>query len=204
MSVSSTSANPARRKPQQARAAHRRATLLNAAATLIGDHGYDAVTMTAIAEHAQASIGTLYDYFPDTPALAVALKIQYAEEIDAHWKDLLDAPLPASKTALAKLFIEGMLTFVRDRPAYLPLLDAPIAYTRSAAARQPLRRTVAHALQTLSPKLPADRAYIHAQVIVQLLKSLIAVYQQAPPKDRDQVAEEFKKLMKLYLIETLK
>jgi AcrR family transcriptional regulator len=202
--VSSTSAIPPRRQPQQARATLRRAAFLSAAATLIGQHGYDAVTMTAIAEQARASIGTLYDYFPDKPAVAIALKMQYAEVIDAHWKNLLAPPLPPSIKALAHLFIEGMLTFVHQRPAYLPLLDAPIAYTRSAAARQPLRRTVAHALQALRPKLPPGRAYIHAQVIVQLLKSLIAVTQQAAPRDRTQVAEEFKKLMNLYLIQTLK
>ena len=75
--VPSTSATPPRRAPQQARAAIRRAKFLEVAANLIGEIGFDALTMTAIAEHAGASIGTLYDYFPDKQALGMAIMAQY-------------------------------------------------------------------------------------------------------------------------------
>ncbi len=159
--------------------------------------------MTAIAEQAKASIGTLYDYFPDKQAIAVALKIQLTEQADARWKVLLSNPAGIPKAALADLFIEGALTLVRELPAYLPLMGAPVAYTRSASLRRPLRKTIVGALQTMNPSLPDDRAFITAEVIVQLIKSLLTLYREAAPKERAQVAEEFKKLMRLYLVEAL-
>jgi AcrR family transcriptional regulator len=202
MRVPSTFTTPQRRAPQQARAALRRARFLEVAEQLIGQHGYDAVTMTAIAEQAGASIGTLYDYFPDKQSIALALMARYAEEKDAQWKALLENSGNLTRTALADLFVEGTLRFMRERPAYLPLMGAPVAYARSKSRRRPLRMTIARALQTMNPKLTDDRAFIHAEVIVQLIKGLLAVYKEAVPKERDRVAEEFKKLMRLYLMES--
>ncbi len=172
------------------------------AARLIGELGYEAVTMTAIAAQAQSSIGTLYDYFPDKQAIALALKIQYTEEADAHWKTLLSHPAGMTKPALADLFVEGALTLVRERPAYLPLMG--VVYARSASLRRPLRKTIVGALQTMNPKLPENHAFVIAQVIVQLIKALLLVYKESAPKERALVAAEFKKLMRLYLMETLR
>jgi AcrR family transcriptional regulator len=173
------------------------------AARLIGQLGYEAVTMTAIAEQAEASIGTLYDYFPDKQAIALALKAQYTEEADAYWKALLRNPAGLTRAALADLFVEGALMLVRDRPAYLPLMGASVAYSRSHSLRRPLRKTIVGALQTMNPKLAEDRAFITADVIVQLIKGLLTVYREAAPKEREKVTQEFKKLLRLYLMESL-
>ena len=182
----------------------RRAKFLEVAAHLIGELGFEAVTMTAIAEHSHASIGTLYDYFPDKQTLAQALAAQYAEEADGHWKRLLEGASTLKKAALADLFVEGALAFARERPAYLPLIGAPFFYSRSAAARRPLRRTFADALRRLNPKLTADRAFLSAQIIVELIKGLLAVCKQIDPKDTDLVTVEFKRLMRNYLIEVVR
>lgn len=159
--------------------------------------------MTAIADLAHASIGTLYDYFPDKPALALALITRYTEEAEAHWAKLLQRPPARGRASLADVLIDGILAFVRDRPAYLPLLGAPLALTRSRAAREPLRRTFAVALQNLKPGLASDRAFLNAQVIVEIIKGMLGVYRQATPKDRDAVVTEFKKVMRLYLTHAL-
>ena len=193
-----------RRKPQQARASARRGRFLEVAAHLIAQSGYDAVTMTAIAENAQASIGTLYDYFPDKPALALALLARYTEEADAHWKALLTPARLRSKAVLADVFIEGILDFVRQRPAYLALLDAPIAYARTKSARRPLRRTIARAFKRLHPEMPAKQAVLVAEIIVTLIKSFLAVYRRAAARDRAQVEAEFRRLLRLYLVDQFK
>ena len=175
---------------------------LEVAALLIHELGYEAVTMTAVAEHASASIGTLYDYFPDKLTLAQALAAQYAEEADEHWKELLGGPLTLERQDLADLFVEGALAFVRKRPAYLPLFGAPFVANRSPAARQHLRKTFADALRRLEPSLTSDRALIRAQVIVELIKALLAVCKQLASKDREPVTEEFKRLISFYISES--
>lgn len=173
--------------------------MLRAAEQLFGSAGYESVTMTAIAEQANASIGTLYDYFPDKPAVALALLTQYTHEADAHWAKFLQPPSAQSGDSVADVFIEGVLEFVRDRPAYLPLFGAPIVHTRSRAAREPLRRTIAAALQNVKPGLSADQAFLTAQVMVEIIKGMLRVYRQAAAKDREAVIAEFKKVMRLYL-----
>jgi AcrR family transcriptional regulator len=202
MRVASTSAS-ARREPQQERAARRRAKFLKVAERLIADHGYEGVTMTAIAAGAGASIGTLYDYFPDKTALAVVLKTEYVALGDAHWKALLSAEVERSREGLAELFVEGALQLVKELPAYLELMAAPVMYTRSASLRRPLRKSVAGALRAMNPKLEEERAVITAEVIVQLIKGMLTVYREAMVKDRERVVVEFKKVFRLYLVETL-
>lgn len=199
----STIANT-RRRPQQARAALRRAQFLEAAASLIGEAGYEAVTMTAIAEKAGASIGALYDYFPDKQSLAQALLAQYIEEADAHWTVLMSHRAALNKTTLADLFVEGALDFLGKRPAYLPLFGTAVVCPRSTAARHQLRKTIADALQRLNPRKTSERAFTSAHVIAELIKALFAAYKHSAPKDRDEVVGEFKKIMRLYIGEALR
>ena len=199
MSMSSTFASGSRRSPQQARATQRRAKFLEVAAKLIGEQGYEIVTMMAIAAEAGASIGTLYDYFPDKRSVALALLSEYVEQADAHWAAILSGARTMTESELSELFIEGILTFVRAHPACLPLLTAPIGYSRTAEARQPLRRTIADALRKTKPSISADRAFMSAQVIVQLMKGMLALYKQVAAKDEKAVTAEFKALMLAYV-----
>ena len=202
-SASARPKQPERREPQQERAARRRAKLLKVAEKLIAEHGYEGVTMTAIAAGAGASIGTLYDYFPDKPALAVALKTEYVALGDAHWKELLGNAAGMTREELATLFVEGALGLAKELPAYLELMAAPVMYTRPASLRRPLRRSVVGALRAMNPKLEEERALIYVEVIVQLIKGMLTVYRESAVKEREKVVGEYKKLFRLYLIETL-
>ena len=57
--------------PRKQRA--RREALLNAAADLFSTHGFDAVTVSDIAQAADLATGTVYNYFPTTTALLMAI-----------------------------------------------------------------------------------------------------------------------------------
>ena len=159
--------------------------------------------MTAIAEHSHASIGTLYDYFPDKQMLAQALAVQYAEEADEYWKQLLDRPSIRGNTALAELIVEGALAFAAERPAYLALFGSPLVFARTAAVRRPLRRTFAAALLRLNSAMTAERAFLSAQIMFELIKGLWTVCKHTDTKHREIAAMEFKKLMRFYLSEVM-
>lgn len=64
---------PLRNEPVQARSTARLAALLDAAAAVVDEIGYERLTTAMVAEHAGASIGTVYRYFPDRIALLQAL-----------------------------------------------------------------------------------------------------------------------------------
>src|ERR1700743_1333140 len=122
--MASTLSNPVRVKPQQERATLRLANFLDVAADLFAEIGYEATTMTAIAERSGSGIGTLYHYFPDKQSMAFALLNQYAQKVEAYWKALMKQAETLSHTAFAEAFLERVVEFLRERPAYLKLLAA--------------------------------------------------------------------------------
>jgi AcrR family transcriptional regulator len=65
------------------------AAMLDAAGAVFAESGFDAATMTAIAERSGSSIGALYQYFPNKLTLARALREQYGEEMALRWSGLI-------------------------------------------------------------------------------------------------------------------
>src|SRR6201993_2794660 len=129
MRMSSILSNPVRVAPQQERSTRRLAGFLDAAAELFAEVGYEAATMTAVAERGGSSIGALYNYFPDKQSIAFTLVSQYSQEVEAHWKPLMEQAEILTHAEFADQFIERINQFVQERPAYLSLLAAPIRFS---------------------------------------------------------------------------
>jgi AcrR family transcriptional regulator len=72
-----------RRVPRQARGERRIAAILEAAAQVFYEVGFDAATTGMIAERAQTAIGSLYDFFPNKEAIAQRLSEQFCEDLRA-------------------------------------------------------------------------------------------------------------------------
>ena len=197
--MSSTSSNAVRVAPQQERSTRRLANFLDAAAELFGEVGFEAATMTAIAERSGSGIGTLYHYFPDKQTIGFALMHQYAQELEAHWKPLMEQAATLTHQAFGELFIEYVTEFVQERPAYLKLIAAPIKFSRDAAARRGLRMAIANAFRAKTPSLTAERALLAANVAVQLVRGMTTLYAEAAPREKPLVIAEYKKIMALYL-----
>jgi len=89
-----------RNEPVQARSAARLAGLLDAAAAVIDELGYERLTTAMVAERAGASIGTVYRYFPDRIAVLQALGARNLDRVlskvteevtDARHENWIDA-----------------------------------------------------------------------------------------------------------------
>jgi len=199
MRMPSISSSTVRREPQQERSTRRLASFLDAAAELFVEAGFEAATMTTIAERSGASIGTLYHYFPDKHSVASALLNQYAQELEAHWKPLMEQAKTLTPQRFADCFIERITDFVKERPAYLALLTAPTRFSRDPAARKALRVAIANAFRIKNPSLSSERALLAANVALQTVKGLTVLYSAATPKEKPVVVDEFKKLLTLYL-----
>src|ERR1700727_3208704 len=122
----SISSSPIRVAPQQERSTRRLAGFLEAAAELFVEVGYEAATMTAVAERSGASIGALYNYFPDKQSIAFTLVNQYSQELEAHWKPLMEQAEILPHAEFADQFIERITQFVDQVPGYLTLRAGPI------------------------------------------------------------------------------
>ncbi|MEX3930794.1 TetR family transcriptional regulator [Paraburkholderia phymatum] len=203
--MSLASDNPkVRRVPQQERAAKRVDALLDAAGEVIAERGFEAATMTAIAERAGTSIGAVYQYFPNKHALVLALRTRYGNEMDAQWSALGEAAQAWSVDELVERLFALMVEFMAARPAYLPLLSVSLNFRRDAAARNRLRGKFAELFQRYSPALPDDDAFRVAEVTLQVVKSLSPLYAAAKPKERKPLVDEYKTVVSSYLAARLR
>ena len=69
-----------RKRPQQARSRATIDAILDAAAHILGERGWAGLTTNAVAEAAGASIGSLYQYFPDKLALIDAVRRRHFDD----------------------------------------------------------------------------------------------------------------------------
>jgi AcrR family transcriptional regulator len=170
--MSSDTQTQAARLPKRARGKQRVAALLQAAAAVFAEKGYEAATMTEIAARAGAPIGSLYQFFPVKETLADALVQNYASMLAA---DL--STLEARAGGIdAKTLVDGLFGLLRahprERAAALPLAEARMdERTRRIAFRHMLRKHIAAILRVRDPALHMDAARDMAMVVLQLMKA---------------------------------
>jgi len=203
MRSSSISSRAVRVAPQQERSARRLAGFLQAAAELFSEIGFEATTMQAIADRSNSSIGALYNYFPDKESVATTLLNGYADEL--HWRiqALMEHSEKLSTVQFAGWFIDCIIDFARERPAYLNLHSVPIRVRRDPAARRALRAIIANAFLSKNPNLSSERALLTANVAVQIVKGLINLYLESDTKTKPLVVAEFRRVLTSYLEEVL-
>ena len=80
-----------RRLPQQSRSQKRVTQILEAAARVFGEVGYEAASTTAIAKQAKTSVGSLYRFFPDKAAIFQALASFYMDRVREVFSEMLSS-----------------------------------------------------------------------------------------------------------------
>jgi AcrR family transcriptional regulator len=107
-----------RRAPTQERSARRLSAVLEAAGALADERGHELVTTTDIARRAGISIGTLYRFFDDKPAVYRALALIHLEEFVARLEQRLATDQPASPEAAADLGVALYVEMRRTVPGF--------------------------------------------------------------------------------------
>jgi AcrR family transcriptional regulator len=194
----------AAKEPKRARGKQRVAALIDAGAELFAEKGYEATTMTEIAQRAGAAIGSLYQFFPSKEALAEALFNRYAERAAQSFTRVEELAPGRSARELANLIIDYKLALRTDR-------DATIALSSSVAGiverRKPLgdalRGRIASILRAANGSLSEDEAAAAAIIISQVMKMIPAL--AATEDERPlRLIGEARKLMALYIAEVLR
>ena len=98
-------ASPRRKRPQQARAQETVERIKQAMLDLIAEEGYAAASTNQIAKRAKVNIASLYQYFPNRQAIALALYEGSSAELAQRVHKSLLANMPSacrwSKESLA-------------------------------------------------------------------------------------------------------
>ena len=107
-----------RTEPIQQRSADRLNRLLDSAAEIVDEIGFDRLTTAMIAERAGAAIGTVYRYFPDRIAVLVALRERAVQRFRLRSMELMRAAGPTSVWDAVDSGITAFVELYRSEPGF--------------------------------------------------------------------------------------
>ena len=183
--------------PRRSNGKLRVAAILEAAAALIDEKGFDGTTMADIAESSGTKVGSLYRFFPNKESVADTL-LEYGLEY-------MVAAFDQFQTDVSELSVDnladGLMTLVCElfaKPGFRKLLDSGKEWSEK---REHLRRSVLQrigkCLKAYSPSLSKKAAADMAVVI--LLHSKTVATNRAVFASRLGISVEFRDMTRLYL-----
>jgi AcrR family transcriptional regulator len=110
-----------RNEPVQARSTARLSSLLDAAAAVVDEIGYERLTTAMVAEKAGASIGTVYRYFPDRIVVLQNLSARYLSEFTERGFSGLAGSDATSWADALGVTIDALVEFFRTEPGFKSL-----------------------------------------------------------------------------------
>ena len=193
---------PLRRRPAQQRSAQRVERMLDAAANLLNEQGYEALTTTAIAKRAGVAVGSLYQFFPDKRAVVQSLTqrnletfmTEVSERVAVddreHWWDVVDA------------LLDIYLRMHREVPGFARVHFGDVVDRRLLDERRDNNSVLADSLsEVIAAKLglaPSEIA-LPITVAVEAADALLNLAFTRDPRGDAAIVDETKSLLKGYL-----
>jgi len=187
-------------KPQRRAGEERVAALLQAAAEVIAEKGYDAATMAEVAARAGAQIGSLYRFFPNKDVLANALVDRFRARIAAAFDSIESQIATLSSSAFADALLDVLMELRGETQPIVALLEARSEWSvRRLEFRRELRRRIARTLMLRCPKLRKNQAEDVAVVVLQNVKSMAALTLELGEDVRPGALVELRTMTRQYL-----
>jgi len=197
----SASVHPPRRR--QARGQRRIDLLLDVAALVFAEVGFEAATTNVIAARAGISPGSLYQFFPNKDAIAEALADRFVarlRETQAIFGPEIEY-LPLDE--LIDHVIDPLVVFHSAHPGFQALFSGSIVSPRLATAVQGFLGAVVSRAEAIfavrAAHLPPDRRARCARVSVELVRALLPLVVASDPAERDAMISELKAVQRGYL-----
>ncbi len=192
------------RAPQRHRGRLRVAALMQAAATVFAEKGFDAATMTEIAASAGAPIGSLYQFFPNKEAVADALLERYGELIEAGLQNIERRAAVLPPAALADALLDLIVGLRQETGAAFALLDAHSDWSaRRAELRHMARRYIASMLKSREPQLSSVLVEDMAVVLLQNMRAMAALIAAQGREAEAGALDELRDMTRFYLVKRL-
>jgi AcrR family transcriptional regulator len=158
--------------PVQARSNARVTALLDAAAKVVHDKGYEDLTTANVAEAAGASIGTVYRYFEDRVKVLEALAIRNLERTDRRFRDALEQVKGSAPNDAIDVMFEMYLDMFRTEPGFRSLRLGDVLDIRPRNRESRLTT----AARTMTEQLSLRFGFANdAATVLEIEKSLVAV-----------------------------
>jgi AcrR family transcriptional regulator len=183
--------------PQRSNGKLRVAAILEAAAAVIAEKGYEGATMAEIAARSGTKIGSLYRFFPNKESIADTIIVSARENLDAVF-DRFDAGANSLSIRALADDLMALIFELFTRPAFMKLLDAgPDWSVKREEFRSALLGRTAKTLVIHTPNLSKKSAGDIALVI--LLNAKAVATHQAFFDSESRAADEFRDMTRLYL-----
>src|SRR5687767_3537228 len=170
--------NPKRRVPLQKRSQERVQRILDAAAELFAERGFDAATMEEIAARAETSIGSVYQFFPNKRAVFDEINRRYHERLVVFFDAIVESPLfDDSIDRILDATVDAVWAFHETDPAFravwVGLGFSTDVFTEGEALNKEFARRLEPLLGKKLPGLPAKRRPIVATMLVEVLTAML-------------------------------
>ncbi len=182
--------------PQRSNGVLRVAAILDAAAAVFDEKGYEAATTAEIAVRSDTRIGSLYRFFPNKQSLADVILSNGREHLDAAFEKF-NGEVRGLKIATLADNLMSLVFELFTRPGVVRLLDAEDWSTKREEFRQALQKHIAKALRTHTPGLSARAASDAAFVVLLNVKSIARHRGLFDPGSN--VVAEVREMTRLYL-----
>jgi AcrR family transcriptional regulator len=199
-----SSQNRAPLEPQRDVGRQRVAELLQAAAAVIQERGFEAATMAEIAARADAKIGSLYRFFPNKDAVAEALMRRYAEALQAEYDAIHAHAAGATPQELADILIDLLVKLHPQARALTAILDSRTDWTE--VRRRFRTQTLAGiktALTICAPDLDGKEAEDVAAVVLSNMKTMVGMAKKDVPTTPG-APDQLRLMNRLYLAAVLR
>ncbi|MDR6907057.1 AcrR family transcriptional regulator [Agromyces sp. 3263] len=201
-------ADPSRRvavrtEPTQRRSTQRLDALLDAAAEIVDETGFERLTTQMVAERAGASIGTVYRYFPDRVAVLHALRERSIRRFRERVADDMERTALTTWWDVVDVSLDAFAALYRDEPGF-----SVVHAGRRETADGDIEPEFAHRLASLIEAefggvADAEELRFRLGVAIELGDALISRAFERKPVGDDRYLAEAKRLVHDYLAEHL-
>ncbi|BAY35791.1 transcriptional regulator [Nostoc sp. NIES-2111] len=198
-----------RRKPSGDRGRQRRDLILNTAADLLAEGGVEAINTNALAERANISIGSVYQYFSNKQAILTALGERYMQQLSSNTLAALKQDVSnLDFSTIVDRVIDPMISFERKHPAFRQLNaghegEGTLA-EEAKRIDQEILATIYDLLLRICPGLNPTQGWHTARVTKALYKGMSYLIQQEKEIQNaggnvDAMIADMKRMMVSYL-----
>ena len=194
-----------RRQPKQQRGKERVEKILDAAAAVFDEVGYESATTHLIAAKAGTAIGSVYQFFPDKGAIFKAMELRHAERVNSLYAQVIASgivqlPLRQMIHALVRAIAE-MFEHPVSRVVFVQFyLAREIFQTIDDSMTLEAINFMANILQQRNPALPDEQCNLLAEVCVHGSNAVIlAALRSRDQHHRQRLMQQIEDLMVSYL-----
>ncbi len=196
-----------RRMPQQIRSQRRVEKILQAATDIFAEVGFEHATTNAIAERADVSIGSLYQFFPNKAAILSALNDRCLKEL----RDVLDSTLDGAFAAGTEtLSVNDLIDRIVDALAEFQhrigtLMGVFTSFRSSEFSRTEdslnleISRRVEWLLAQHFPHVPLERRAVVASVAVSTTDAVFCLVAVSDEATQERLVAEVRIMLKAYI-----